>query len=60
MEVLAPDGPRVDHDETWLTLLDLYRATGRQDRYETAAIESPAASAARPRSGSRCPRSWGA
>ncbi|TWO72131.1 STAS domain-containing protein [Caenimonas sedimenti] len=39
MEVLAPDGTRVDHDETWLTLFDLYRATGRQDRYETAAIE---------------------
>jgi ABC-type transporter Mla MlaB component len=38
-EVLAPDGSRVDHDETWLTLFDLYRATGRQDRYETAAIE---------------------
>lgn len=39
MEVLAPNGTRVDHDETWLTLFDLYRATGRQDRYETAAIE---------------------
>ena len=39
MEVLAPTGPRIDHDETWLTLFDLYRATGRQDRFETAAID---------------------
>lgn len=39
MEVLAPGGPRIDHDETWLTLFDLYRATGRQDRFEGAAIE---------------------
>ncbi|HTH78584.1 MAG TPA: STAS domain-containing protein [Ramlibacter sp.] len=39
MEVLSPTGPRVDHDETWLTLFDLYRATGQQDRFETAAID---------------------
>ena len=39
MEVLGPSGSRVDHDETWLTLFDLYRATGRQDRFESAAIE---------------------
>ena len=39
MEVLAPGGTRIDHDETWLTLFDLYRATGQQDRFETAAIE---------------------
>jgi ABC-type transporter Mla MlaB component len=39
MEVLAPGGPRIDHDETWLTLFDLYRATGQQDRFESAAIE---------------------
>jgi hypothetical protein len=39
MEVLGPQGTRVNHDETWLTLFDLYRATGRQDRFETAAIE---------------------
>jgi ABC-type transporter Mla MlaB component len=38
-EVLSPHGTRVDHDETWLALFDLYRATGRQDRFETAAIE---------------------
>ncbi|MDB5752902.1 MAG: hypothetical protein JWP65_3323, partial [Ramlibacter sp.] len=39
LEVLGPQGTRVDHDETWLALFDLYRATGRQDRYEPAAIE---------------------
>jgi len=39
MEVLSPTGARIDHDETWLTLFDLYRATGRQDRFETAAID---------------------
>jgi len=39
LEVLSPKGSRVGHDETWLTLFDLYRATGRQDRFETAAIE---------------------
>jgi anti-anti-sigma regulatory factor len=39
LEVLGPTGQRIDHDETWLTLFDLYRATGRQDRFETAAID---------------------
>ncbi|MBC7470464.1 MAG: STAS domain-containing protein, partial [Ramlibacter sp.] len=39
LEVLAPTGQRINHDETWLTLFDLYRATGQLDRYEAAAIE---------------------
>jgi ABC-type transporter Mla MlaB component len=39
MEIIGPQGPRIDHDETWLTLFDLYRATGRQDRFESAAID---------------------
>ncbi len=39
LEVLNPKGTRVNHDETWLTLFDLYRATGRQDRFEAAAID---------------------
>jgi len=39
MEVLRPTGARIDHDETWLTLFDLYRASGQQDRFETAAID---------------------
>jgi hypothetical protein len=38
-EVLGPNGSRANHDETWLTLFDLYRATGQQDKYETAAID---------------------
>ncbi|WP_395689382.1 STAS domain-containing protein [Caenimonas koreensis] len=39
LDVLGPKGARIDHDETWLTLFDLYRATGQQDRFETAAID---------------------
>lgn len=39
MDVLKPQGTRVNHDETWLTLFDLYRATGRQERFEQAAID---------------------
>lgn len=39
MDVLGPQGSRVNHDETWLTLFDLYRAVGQQDRFESAAIE---------------------
>jgi ABC-type transporter Mla MlaB component len=39
LEVLGPRGARIDHDETWLTLFDLYRATGQKDRFETAAID---------------------
>jgi ABC-type transporter Mla MlaB component len=39
LEVLAPSAPRADHDETWLTLFDLYRATGQQERFETAALD---------------------
>jgi hypothetical protein len=39
LEVLSPQGQRINHDETWLTLFDLYRATGQLDRYESAAIE---------------------
>ncbi|MBX3658524.1 MAG: STAS domain-containing protein [Ramlibacter sp.] len=39
LEVLGPKGTRVSHDETWLTLFDLYRATGQQDRFESAAID---------------------
>ena len=39
LEVLAPHGSRVNHDETWLTLFDLYRATGQQEKFENAAID---------------------
>lgn len=39
MEVLAPNGSRINHDETWLTLFDLYRAAGWHHKYESAAID---------------------
>ncbi|MCY7317145.1 MAG: hypothetical protein LH617_00200, partial [Ramlibacter sp.] len=39
LDVLSPQGQRINHDETWLTLFDLYRATGQLDRYEAAAID---------------------
>ena len=39
LEVLGPKGSRTDHDETWMTLFDLYRAIGQQERFETAAID---------------------
>jgi hypothetical protein len=39
MDVLGPQGSRVNHDETWLTLFDLYRATGRHERFDSAAID---------------------
>ncbi len=39
LEILSPQGARADHDETWLTLFDFYRATDRQDRFEAAAID---------------------
>jgi len=39
MEALGPTGTRKDHDETWMTLFDLYRATGQHDRFESAAID---------------------
>ncbi|HSV48473.1 MAG TPA: STAS domain-containing protein, partial [Ramlibacter sp.] len=39
LEVLGPKGSRSNHDETWMTLFDLYRATGRQDRFEAAAMD---------------------
>jgi len=39
LEVLSPQGARIDHDETWLALFDLYRATDQQVRFEAAAID---------------------
>jgi len=39
LDVLKPGAARTDHDETWLTLFDLYRATGQQERFEAAAID---------------------
>ena len=39
LEMLAPQGSRVGHPETWLALFDLYRATGEQDKFESSAIQ---------------------
>lgn len=38
LEILSPGAVRAKHLDTWLTLFDLYRATGQHDKYETAAI----------------------
>ncbi|MDO8742802.1 MAG: STAS domain-containing protein [Polaromonas sp.] len=39
LETLGPKGTRAQHADTWLTLFDLYRATGQQDKFEIRAIE---------------------
>lgn len=39
LALLAPGALRVGHIDTWLTLFDLYRATGEQEKFETAALK---------------------
>ncbi len=39
LQILAPGASRESHIETWLTLFDLYRAIGEQDKFERTAIE---------------------
>ncbi|CAN5394553.1 hypothetical protein BH10PSE16_BH10PSE16_15080 [soil metagenome] len=39
LEILAPGALRANHAYTWLTLFDLYRATGEQDKFEAAAVK---------------------
>lgn len=39
MEAIGMSGVRHHHEETWLTLFDLYRATGQYDRFESMAID---------------------
>ena len=39
LDCLGPDGSRADHVYTWLTLFDLYRATGDQLKFEAAAVD---------------------
>ncbi|MDN8616711.1 STAS domain-containing protein [Variovorax ginsengisoli] len=36
LQALAPDSPTGSHDDTWRTLLDLYRATGDAEKFEAA------------------------
>jgi hypothetical protein len=35
----GPGGPRAQHAETWLVLFDLYRAIGRQHKFESLALD---------------------
>ena len=39
LEAVSPRGSRHQHEETWLTLFDLYRATGQYDRFDGLAID---------------------
>lgn len=39
LALLEPGALRVGHIDTWLTLFDLYRATGEQEKFETAALK---------------------
>ncbi len=39
LEVLSPNGARHNDEETWYTAFDLYRATGKHDRFESLAID---------------------
>ena len=39
IESIAPGALRADHVYTWLTLFDLYRATGDQVKFEAAAVD---------------------
>jgi ABC-type transporter Mla MlaB component len=39
LEAIAATGPRHQHEETWLVLFDLYRATGHYDRFESLALD---------------------
>jgi len=36
LQALAPDSPTGSHDDTWRTLLDLYRATGDAEKFVAA------------------------
>jgi hypothetical protein len=38
-EMIVPGGSREMQPDTWLVLLDLYRATGQQDRFDALAFE---------------------
>jgi ABC-type transporter Mla MlaB component len=39
LEAVSPRGPRHQHEETWLALFDLYRATAQYDRFESLALD---------------------
>jgi ABC-type transporter Mla MlaB component len=39
LEALGTQGTRAQHEETWFTAFDLYRATAQHDRFESLAID---------------------
>lgn len=39
IDALGPNGTRAAHQEVWLALFDLYRATGQQEAFESLAID---------------------
>ena len=39
LEILRPGASHADHVYSWLTLFDLYRATGEQGKFEAAALD---------------------
>ncbi|MDB5878466.1 MAG: hypothetical protein JWQ41_1880 [Variovorax sp.] len=38
LQALVPGSPQAGHDDTWLALLDLYRATGDAEKFGTASV----------------------
>lgn len=38
LQALMPGSPQAGHDDTWLALLDLYRATGDAEKFGTASV----------------------
>lgn len=38
VQLTSPNGPRARHEDTWLVLFDLYRATGQQQRFDTLSL----------------------
>ena len=38
VQLTSPGAPREKHEDTWLVLFDLYRATGQQQRFENLAL----------------------
>jgi ABC-type transporter Mla MlaB component len=39
LEAVGKNGPRHQHEETWLALFDLYRATGQYNQFESLALD---------------------
>ncbi len=39
LDALSVQGTRAQHEDTWFTVFDLYRATGQHDKFESLAID---------------------